>query len=139
MTAMMDLLGRVFTDLTVKRDLYMDGTVFHCICKCDRYRTVTREQLLSKSIKSCAYCAKQARHAANRPQVEVIPVEPPVKIELPDCIGCVVRTIRGVKFDSTNPSCPRHGLSMGYPRPKLGSIGTGRNIYTHRKAGMATE
>ena len=105
------ILNIPFDRLIPKREL--DDGMFHCVCQCGRYRTVSRKRLLDKSVHACVECAKEARRSAggrqHRPEMPAEPIQ--VKPEQAKCKpGCTVRLIDGRVYVGHDPDCPRFGL-----------------------------
>lgn len=111
MPKLIPILNIPYGQLTPVRE-FDDGT-FHCVCKCGRYRTVSRKRLLDKSVKACAECAKENRRSAGgRQHRPPMPVEAPAKPEpKPECTAlCGTRVIHGVKYEAHDPDCKKLNL-----------------------------
>lgn len=136
----LDLINREFTDLTVKRDLDGKGERFHCECKCGGYRTCSRRQLIARVVKSCAACAAKNKHVGNFNVEPPLPPEPKLaRIELPECRGCTVRIIGGIRYKAVQPDCPRCSNLYRTPLPRGLEVAGGRVITSYRKAGLGHE
>lgn len=140
----LDLINREFDDLTVKRDLDGTGERFHCQCRCGGYRTCTRRQLIARVVKSCAACAARNKHVNNGNVEPPLPPEPIAKHAPTICNGlCKWHNTELGPMLGADPDCDKHSplyrkTVKAYPGSAL-PLGGGRQIHSHRKAGLGYE
>lgn len=123
-----DLSGKPYGLLVVSHSVGEDRWLCLCsgvACRGLGYRTLTRSQLTHQSITSCQTCAKANKHAPNKPMIVKPVIEPP---SAPECQGCSVRIVDGVRWDVIDPNCSLHFRQLKWTRASRDSHLNGATV-----------